>query len=144
MRRPLITVLLLTAGGWLGPSAAADSAADAPRVQYTINDGWRYADGPVPGAERPGHDAAAWQRVDLPHTWNAGSATGEDPDCRRGVGWYRRPLEAMDRVGLVGWEEIPVVNLITLSEAFGDHAERTLREMIRQHYNHPSIVFWSR
>ncbi|HSJ15968.1 MAG TPA: glycoside hydrolase family 2 TIM barrel-domain containing protein [Longimicrobiales bacterium] len=51
-------------------------------------------------------------------------------------------LEAMDRRGLIGWEEIPVVNIISLSPAFADNAERMLVEMIRQHYNHPSIVFW--
>lgn len=51
-------------------------------------------------------------------------------------------VDAMDRIGLVGWEEIPVVNTITLSEAFAENAERMLREMIRQHYNHPSILFW--
>ena len=51
-------------------------------------------------------------------------------------------LEAMDRLGLLGWEEIPVVNTITLSDEFAANAERMLVEMIRQHYNHPSIVFW--
>ncbi|QXD15153.1 DUF4982 domain-containing protein [Rhodocaloribacter litoris] len=51
-------------------------------------------------------------------------------------------LEAADRLGLVVWEEIPVVNMITRSEAFYAHAERMLVEMIRQHYNHPSVLFW--
>jgi beta-galactosidase len=51
-------------------------------------------------------------------------------------------LDEMDRLGLLGWEEIPVVNIISESGAFADHAERMLVEMIRQHYNHPSIVFW--
>jgi beta-galactosidase len=48
----------------------------------------------------------------------------------------------MDRQGLVGWEEIPVVNIISLSSAFAENSERMLVEMIRQHYNHPSILFW--
>ena len=51
-------------------------------------------------------------------------------------------LEEMDRQGLAGWEEIPVVNIISLSQAFAENSERMLTEMIRQHYNHPSIVFW--
>lgn len=51
-------------------------------------------------------------------------------------------LQEMDRLGLIGWEEIPVVNIISLSPAFADNAERMLVEMIRQHYNHPSILFW--
>ncbi len=51
-------------------------------------------------------------------------------------------LEATDRLGLVVWEEIPVVNLISLSPAFAQNAERMLTEMIRQHYNHPSVLIW--
>ena len=51
-------------------------------------------------------------------------------------------LEAADELGLIVWEETPVVNLIDLSDAFGANAERMVREMIRQHRHHPSIVFW--
>jgi beta-galactosidase len=51
-------------------------------------------------------------------------------------------LEAADALGLAVWEEIPVVNLITPSAAFADNAERMLVEMIRQHYNHPSVLMW--
>ena len=51
-------------------------------------------------------------------------------------------LEATDRHGLAVWEEIPVVNLISVSDAFDANAERMLVEMIRQHYNHPSILMW--
>ncbi len=51
-------------------------------------------------------------------------------------------LEASDALGLAVWEEIPIVNLITMSDAFAEHNERMLVEMIRQHYNHPSVVMW--
>ncbi|MCA0198171.1 MAG: DUF4982 domain-containing protein [Proteobacteria bacterium] len=51
-------------------------------------------------------------------------------------------LDATDRLGLAVWEEIPVVNLIATSPAFATHAETMLVEMIRQHYNHPSVVLW--
>jgi beta-galactosidase len=51
-------------------------------------------------------------------------------------------LQAADELGLVVWEEIPIVNMIGLSDAFRDHATRMLREMIRQHRHHPSIAFW--
>jgi beta-galactosidase len=51
-------------------------------------------------------------------------------------------LNEADRLGLLVWEEIPVVNQITQSEAFAENAERRLVEMIRQHYNHPSVVMW--
>ncbi|HUP49777.1 MAG TPA: glycoside hydrolase family 2 TIM barrel-domain containing protein [Thermoanaerobaculia bacterium] len=51
-------------------------------------------------------------------------------------------LHEADRLGLVVWEEIPIVNIISTSAAFAENSERMLVEMIRQHYNHPSIVFW--
>lgn len=51
-------------------------------------------------------------------------------------------LEEADRLGLLVWEEIPIVNRITTSDEFAGNAETMLVEMIRQHYNHPSILFW--
>lgn len=51
-------------------------------------------------------------------------------------------LEAADRLGLIIWEEIPIVNQIHVSEKFNENAKRMLTEMIRQHRNHPSIVIW--
>jgi beta-galactosidase len=47
-----------------------------------------------------------------------------------------------DRAGLVVWAEIPLVDAITNSPAFSDNARQQLTELIRQSYNHPSIVFW--
>jgi beta-galactosidase len=51
-------------------------------------------------------------------------------------------LDEADRRGLVVWEEIPVVNLIGTSPQFAANSERMLVEMIRQHFNHPSVFFW--
>ncbi|HLE57719.1 MAG TPA: glycoside hydrolase family 2 TIM barrel-domain containing protein, partial [Rhodothermia bacterium] len=51
-------------------------------------------------------------------------------------------LEETDRLGLVVWEEIPIVNIITMSDTFDRNSETMLIEMIRQHYNHPSIFMW--
>ena len=51
-------------------------------------------------------------------------------------------LEETDRQGLLVWEEIPVVNTITMTDAFDENSERMLVEMIRQHYNHPSVLMW--
>ena len=47
-----------------------------------------------------------------------------------------------DRAGLVVWAEIPLVDAISENPAFADNARQQLRELIRQNYNHPSIVFW--
>jgi beta-galactosidase len=51
-------------------------------------------------------------------------------------------LEACDRLGLLVWEETPLVNYITKSVAFAENSERMVREMIRQHRNHPSVILW--
>ncbi len=51
-------------------------------------------------------------------------------------------LQACDQLGLIAWEEVPLVNLIGASEAFVKNSETALIEMIRQHYHHPSVFFW--
>ena len=50
--------------------------------------------------------------------------------------------DLMDQGGIVVWAEIPLVNQVTDSPAFGDNAEQQLRELVKQNYNHPSICFW--
>jgi len=52
-------------------------------------------------------------------------------------------LEACDRLGLIASEEIPIVNEITDNETFGNNCKNMMTEMIRQSYNHPSIVVWA-
>lgn len=52
-------------------------------------------------------------------------------------------LDNADRLGLVVWEETPLVNEVTVSEEHHQNAENMLREMIKQHYNHPSIFIWA-
>ncbi|WP_327173272.1 glycoside hydrolase family 2 protein [Streptomyces sp. NBC_01336] len=47
-----------------------------------------------------------------------------------------------DAAGVVVWAEIPLVDAITDSAAFTSSTQTQLRELIRQNYNHPSIVFW--
>ena len=51
-------------------------------------------------------------------------------------------IDFCDKSGIMVWSEIPLVNKITYSEAFGANAEQQLIEMIRQRYNHPSIFCW--
>jgi len=51
-------------------------------------------------------------------------------------------LETADKIGLVIWEEIPVVNYTTVTDEFVNNCKNMLREMIYQHYNHPSIMMW--
>ncbi|MGD9561220.1 MAG: glycoside hydrolase family 2 TIM barrel-domain containing protein [Pyrinomonadaceae bacterium] len=51
-------------------------------------------------------------------------------------------LNAADRLGLMLWEETPIVNYITISKAFNDNSANMVREMVRQHRNHPSVIMW--
>ncbi len=51
-------------------------------------------------------------------------------------------LKAADELGLILWEEIPIVNYITASKAFHKNSLHMLKEMIHQHFNHPSVIFW--
>ncbi len=50
--------------------------------------------------------------------------------------------ELCDRDGLLAWAEIPIVSKIDDSKEFAANARQQLIEMIRQHYNHPSIFTW--
>ena len=52
-------------------------------------------------------------------------------------------LETCDRLGILASVEIPVVNTITESEAFTNNCLNMQTEMIKQNFNHPSIIIWA-
>ncbi len=55
-----------------------------------------------------------------------------------------------DRFGITVWTEIGIINKmsagenddLTVSDKFADNAKQQLTELIRQNYNHPSIIVW--
>lgn len=51
-------------------------------------------------------------------------------------------LEMCDKLGMLAWEEIPVIDIVPDTPGYAENCERNLREMIRQHYNHPSVIIW--
>lgn len=51
-------------------------------------------------------------------------------------------LKTCDSLGILTSVEIPVVNEITESAAFRSNVLNMQREMIRQHYNHASVIIW--
>lgn len=51
-------------------------------------------------------------------------------------------LEACDRLGLLVWKEIPLVDVGSLSTEFSKNTKEMTLEMIKQYYNHPSIIIW--
>jgi beta-galactosidase len=54
----------------------------------------------------------------------------------------RRVLEHCDRLGILVWEEVPWCRAGIGNDTFKEMGRRTLRNMIAQHYNHPSILLW--
>jgi len=52
-------------------------------------------------------------------------------------------MEACDRLGIMTSVEIPLVNAITESKAFEDNSLHMQKEMIKQNYNHPSVIIWA-
>ncbi|TKG95083.1 glycoside hydrolase family 2 protein [Puteibacter caeruleilacunae] len=47
-----------------------------------------------------------------------------------------------DSLGIITWEEIPWCRGGLGGEAYQEQGKRMLRNMIKQHYNHPSVVLW--
>src|SRR5947209_3221702 len=54
-----------------------------------------------------------------------------------------RFYENADTQGIVVWSEQPIINGILTTPEFTQSALQQMTEMIRQNYNHPSIIFWS-
>ena len=52
-------------------------------------------------------------------------------------------LEMCDKLGILATVEIPVVNTVTESAAFLENSLNMAREMVRQNYNHPSLIMWA-
>jgi beta-galactosidase len=82
LMRPLLGTLLL----------AACTLVQAQRSSAPLMEAWRFQRADVAEAASPAFDDAAWQRVALPHTWNApdGEVGGA---YYRGPGWYRHVIE---------------------------------------------------
>ena len=51
-------------------------------------------------------------------------------------------LKACDSLGILASVEIPIVNEITESDSFYTTCRHMQEEMIRQNFNHPSVIIW--
>ncbi|OAB40416.1 glycoside hydrolase family 2 protein [Paenibacillus antarcticus] len=47
-----------------------------------------------------------------------------------------------DQEGMVIWAEIPFISVMSKTELEGINAKQQMIELIRQNFNHPSIIFW--
>jgi beta-galactosidase len=96
LRRALILGAALGAASLATSPLGAQPAPASPRIRYSINDGWRYRADGVNFAEKPSISDESWERVTIPHTWNASDPFDDVPSYRRGIGWYRRRLALAD------------------------------------------------
>lgn len=51
-------------------------------------------------------------------------------------------LHLCDSLGILVWEESPWCRNYVTSQSMKDMSKRMLTQMIRQHYNHPSVLLW--
>ncbi|MEM9986732.1 MAG: glycoside hydrolase family 2 TIM barrel-domain containing protein, partial [Bacteroidota bacterium] len=61
------------------------------------------------------------------------------------LGHYQQPelvLDLCDSLGILVWEEIPWCRAGADSEGQKQERDAALRNLIAQHYNHPSIIIW--
>lgn len=52
-------------------------------------------------------------------------------------------LEMCDKLGIIASVEVPIVNEITESEEFLQNSLYMTTEMVKQNFNHPSVVIWA-
>ena len=83
--------LVFTVGACLGRTQPA-GALPGGRSLVNLDAGWRFLAGDEATAAEPGFDDSGWEKVNLPHTWNAFDGEDGGGNYRRGAGWYRRHL----------------------------------------------------
>ncbi len=79
-------------------SVAAAHAA-APREDTSLDANWRFLRQDVPAASAPAFDDSAWEKVTLPHTWNAQDGQDGGSNYYRGPAWYRTHLAVTPAAG---------------------------------------------
>ncbi|MFA9390774.1 MAG: glycoside hydrolase family 2 TIM barrel-domain containing protein [Prolixibacteraceae bacterium] len=47
-----------------------------------------------------------------------------------------------DKLGIIAWSEIPIVNQITNTDTFANNCLQMQREQVLQNMNHPSVMMW--
>lgn len=71
-------------------AVGAQAKAPLRRTSIPLDADWRFLRADAAGAEAPDFDDETWERIRVPHTWNAKDGQDGGGDYYRGVGWYRR------------------------------------------------------
>lgn len=83
-----------SSGGTAG-SGGTGPIENTPRITAPLSDAWKFNLGDVVGAEAVAFDDAAWEAVSLPHCFKpAAGQDGPGTPYYRGIGWYRKHVEA--------------------------------------------------
>jgi len=62
------------------------------RIKYSINDNWKFQKGDFEHASEISLNDSAWEKINIPHTWNVSDAMDEETGYYRGISWYRKNL----------------------------------------------------
>ncbi|PJJ58691.1 glycoside hydrolase family 2 TIM barrel-domain containing protein [Hymenobacter chitinivorans] len=68
-------------------------AAAQQRITQSINSNWLFRKDAAESTAASVAAATGWEKVSLPHTWNAADVLDDEPGYYRGTGWYRKTLQ---------------------------------------------------
>ncbi|HEX9975194.1 MAG TPA: hypothetical protein VGD14_24290, partial [bacterium] len=66
------------------------------RQVFLLNEDWDYLDDNFSSIDDLDDPDLKWQKINLPHTWNAFDATDNEPGYRRDASWYRKAIMIPD------------------------------------------------
>jgi len=66
--------------------------AMAQRIVQSVNTGWLFAKTEKQEFASAVAPATGWEKISIPHTWNATDVLDDEPGYYRGVGWYMKTL----------------------------------------------------
>jgi beta-galactosidase len=70
--------------------AQAQSSTSTARKSISLNQAWWFAKDPSAAGLLPKN--LKWEKVNVPHTWNAFDVMDDVPGYYRGIGWYKKKL----------------------------------------------------
>jgi len=77
---------------WERQQSQALITDEAVRQLINLNENWYYLEEAIQGVDYLHLTTKTWQKINLPHTWNAFDATDNVPGYRRDASWYQKLL----------------------------------------------------
>ncbi|ASK28922.1 beta-galactosidase [Chryseobacterium sp. T16E-39] len=59
------------------------------RIKLSINTSWQFHKGDESNTNEKGY----WEKINIPHTWNAEDVMDDNPGYYRGIGWYQKEID---------------------------------------------------